>query len=77
MLVSIGVLVLRHKEPDRPRPFKVPFPWVVCLLSAAGCIYIMLGLPRTAWERFAAWLVIGLVLYFSYGFKHSRLRAAG
>ena len=77
MLVSIGVLVLRHKEPDRPRPFKVPFPWVVCLLSAAGCIYIMFGLPRTAWERFAAWLVIGLVLYFSYGFKHSRLRAAG
>jgi len=76
MLVSIGVLVLRHKEPDRPRPFKVPFPWVVCLLSAAGCVYIMLGLPRTAWERFAAWLVIGLVLYFSYGFKHSRLRKA-
>ena len=76
MLVSIGVLVLRHKEPDRPRPFKVPFPWAVCLLSAAGCVYIMLGLPRTAWERFAAWLVIGLVLYFSYGFKHSRLRAS-
>ena len=76
MLVSIGVLVLRYKEPDRPRPFKVPFPWVVCLLSAAGCVYIMLGLPRTAWERFAAWLVIGLLLYFSYGFKHSRLRKA-
>jgi APA family basic amino acid/polyamine antiporter len=76
MLVSIGVLVLRHKEPERPRPFKVPFPWVVCLLSAAGCIYIMLGLPHTAWERFAAWLIIGLVLYFSYGYKHSRLRAS-
>ncbi|HEX7138954.1 MAG TPA: amino acid permease [Vicinamibacterales bacterium] len=76
MLVSIGVLVLRHKEPDRPRPFKVPFPWVVCLLSAAGCVYIMLGLPRTAWERFAVWLVIGLVLYFSYGFRNSRLRAS-
>jgi basic amino acid/polyamine antiporter, APA family len=75
MLVSIGVLVLRYKEPDRPRPFRVPFVWVVCVLSAAGCVYIMLGLPRTAWERFAAWLVIGLVLYFSYGFRHSRLRA--
>jgi APA family basic amino acid/polyamine antiporter len=36
----------------------------------------MLGLPRTAWERFGAWLVIGLALYFSYGFKHSRLRKA-
>src|SRR5205814_3479289 len=55
MLVSIGVLVLRHTEPERPRPFRVPFVWPVCLLSAAGCIYIMLGLPRTAWERFAAW----------------------
>ncbi|HEV3057045.1 MAG TPA: amino acid permease [Vicinamibacterales bacterium] len=76
MLVSIGVLVLRYKEPDRVRPFKVPFVWVVCVLSAAGCVYIMLGLPRTAWERFAVWLVIGLALYLSYGFRNSRLRAA-
>ena len=76
MLVSIGVLVLRHTEPERPRPFRVPFVWVVCTLSAAGCVYIMLGLPRTAWERFAVWLVIGLALYFSYGFRHSRLRRA-
>jgi APA family basic amino acid/polyamine antiporter len=74
MLVSIGVLVLRYKEPNRPRPFKVPMVWPVCVLSAAGCIYIMFGLPRTAWERFAAWLVIGLALYFAYGFRHSRLR---
>jgi APA family basic amino acid/polyamine antiporter len=74
MLVSIGVLVLRYVEPGRERPFRVPFVWVVCTLSAAGCVYIMLGLPRTAWERFAVWLVIGLALYFSYGFRHSRLR---
>src|SRR4029079_18767525 len=40
MLVSIGVLVLRYKEPDRPRPFRVPFVWPVCLLSAAGCVFI-------------------------------------
>jgi APA family basic amino acid/polyamine antiporter len=76
MLVSIGVLVLRHTEPDRPRPFRVPLVWPVCLLSAAGCVYIMLGLPQSAWERFAIWLVIGLVLYFSYGYSHSRLRRA-
>ncbi len=75
MLVSIGVLVLRYKEPNRPRPFKVPMVWLVCVLSAAGCIYIMFGLPRSAWERFAAWLVIGLALYFAYGYRHSRLRA--
>ena len=74
MLVSVGVLVLRYKEPNRPRPFRVPMVWPVCVLSAAGCIYIMFGLPRTAWERFAAWLVIGLALYFAYGFRHSRLR---
>jgi basic amino acid/polyamine antiporter, APA family len=76
MLVSIGVLVLRYKEPGRHRPFRVPFVWPVCLLSAAGCLFIMYGLPRTAWERFAAWLAIGLVLYFAYGFRHSKLRRA-
>jgi APA family basic amino acid/polyamine antiporter len=76
ILVSIGVLVLRYKEPDRPRPFRVPFVWPVCVLSAAGCLFIMYGLPPTAWERFFWWLVIGLVLYFSYGFSHSKLRAS-
>ena len=74
MLVSIGVLVLRHKEPDRPRPFRVPLVWPVCVLSAAGCIFIMKGLPDQAWERFGIWLVIGLVLYFAYGYKNSTLR---
>ena len=74
-LVSIGVLVLRYKEPDRPRPFRVPFAWPVCVLSAAACVFIMSGLPRAAWERFGIWLAIGLVMYFAYGFRHSRLRA--
>jgi len=74
MLVSIGVLVLRYKDPDRPRPFRVPFVWPVTVLSAAGCLFIMRGLPQQAWERFGYWLVIGLVLYFVYGFKHSTLR---
>jgi len=74
LLVSIGVLVLRYKEPDRPRPFKVPFVWPVSLLSAAGCVFIMWGLPRVAWERFGVWLAAGLVLYFTYGYRHSKLR---
>jgi basic amino acid/polyamine antiporter, APA family len=74
MLVSIGVLVLRYKEPERHRPFRVPFVWPVCVLSAAGCIFIMYGLPRSAWERFGVWLLIGLALYFTYGFQHSKLR---
>ncbi len=74
ILVSIGVLVLRYKEPDRPRPFRVPMVWPVCLLSAAGCLFIMKGLPDEAWIRFGVWLVIGLTLYFLYGFRHSVLR---
>jgi APA family basic amino acid/polyamine antiporter len=74
MLVSIGVLVLRLKEPDRPRPFRVPFPWVVCILAASSCVFIMYGLPAAAWRRFGWWLLIGLAIYFAYGFKHSRLR---
>jgi basic amino acid/polyamine antiporter, APA family len=74
MLVSIGVLVLRHKEPERPRPFRVPLVWPVSLLSSVGCVFLMRGLPDQAWIRFGAWLVIGLVLYFAYGFKNSVLR---
>jgi APA family basic amino acid/polyamine antiporter len=77
MLVSIGVLVLRYKEPERHRPFRVPLVWPVCVLSAAGCIYIMLGLPSAAWMRFGGWLVIGLVLYITYGYTHSRLHKRG
>ena len=74
ILVSVGVLVLRYTEPDRHRPFRVPFVWPVSILSAAGCLFIMQGLPATAWERFGWWLLIGLVIYVLYGFRHSRLR---
>jgi APA family basic amino acid/polyamine antiporter len=44
------------------------------VLSALACLFIMKGLPDTAWIRFGIWLVVGLLLYFLYGFKHSRLR---
>ena len=74
ILVSIGVLVLRHTDPSRPRPFRVPFVWPVTLLSTAACLFIMIGLPRQAWERFAIWLVLGLLIYFSYGYWKSGLR---
>ena len=73
-LVCVGVLVLRHTEPDRPRPFKVPFVWPVCLGGAAACLFVMKGLPAHAWMRFGWWLAIGLALYFLYGFKNSVLR---
>ena len=74
ILVCLGVLVLRIKEPDRPRPFRVPFVWPVTLVGAALCLFVMGGLPGQAWRRFIWWLAIGLVLYFVYGYKHSSLR---
>ena len=76
VLVCLGVLVLRYKDPDRPRPFRVPFVWPVSLLGAASCIFVMAGLPKVAWERFIVWLVIGLVVYFCYGYWRSKLRLA-
>jgi APA family basic amino acid/polyamine antiporter len=75
-LVCTGVLVLRVTEPDRPRPFKVPLVWVVAPLGVAACLFVMIGLPRQAWERFAVWLALGAVLYAAYGCRHSRLRRA-
>ena len=73
-LVCAGVLVLRVREPARPRPFRVPFVWVVAPVGAVACLLVMSWLPPTAWERFALWLAVGLVLYFAYGFKNSTLR---
>jgi basic amino acid/polyamine antiporter, APA family len=73
-LVAAGVLVLRVTEPDRPRPFRVPFVWVVAPLGMAACLFVMLGLPRQAWERFGIWLAIGVVFYAVYGYRNSHLR---
>jgi APA family basic amino acid/polyamine antiporter len=73
-IVCVGVLVLRYKDPQRPRPFRVPLLPVVSIVGAVACLYVMLGLPVHAWERFGIWLAIGLVLYFTYGYRHSKLR---
>ncbi len=73
-IVCVGVALLRRVDPDRPRPFRVPLLPIVSTIGAASCLYVMYGLPRTAWERFGVWLVIGLLLYFVYGFRHSKLR---
>jgi APA family basic amino acid/polyamine antiporter len=72
-LVCLGVLVLRYKDKDRPRPFRVPYVWPVAIGGAVLCVITMAGLPRSAWERFGVWLVVGLVLYGAYGFRRSRL----
>jgi APA family basic amino acid/polyamine antiporter len=76
-IVCAGVLVLRVTEPDRPRPFKVPFVWVIAPLGVAACLFIMVGLPYQAWERFGLWLAVGIVLYAIYGYRNSKLRRKG
>ena len=73
-LVCAGVLVLRVTEPERPRPFRVPFVWLVAPLGMAACLFIMVGLPPQAWARFGWWLLIGAAIYVLYGYRHSRLR---
>ncbi|MEP7067316.1 MAG: amino acid permease [Gemmatimonadota bacterium] len=75
VLVCGGVVVLRYTDPARPRPFRVPFLYVVAPLGAALCFFVMWGLPHRAWVRFGWWLIIGLVLYFAYGYRHSTLRS--
>ncbi|MBM3790936.1 MAG: amino acid permease [Acidobacteria bacterium] len=72
-LVCIGILVLRVREPNLPRKFKVPFvPWVP-LAGAGMCLVLMAGLPAMTWIGFGLWLLVGLVIYFSYGMRKSRL----
>jgi basic amino acid/polyamine antiporter, APA family len=73
VIVSVGVLVLRIREPNLPRAFKTPAVWVVAPLGAISAIYLMQGLPWPTWRRLIIWFVIGLVLYFLYGIRHSKL----
>jgi basic amino acid/polyamine antiporter, APA family len=71
-IVSAGVLVLRIKEPELPRPFRTPAVFVVAPLGTAFSLFLMLGLPLDTWLRFGGWLAIGLLLYGFYGIRHSR-----
>ena len=74
VIVSVGVIVLRYKEPDRVRPFRAPLVTITPIISIISCVYLMTQLPRLTWIRFGAWLVLGLVIYIFYGLSHSRLR---
>ncbi len=76
VVVSIGVIVLRRKRPDLERPFRVPaVPWLPAA-SAVVSLALMASLPWATWERLLIWMALGLVIYFGYGYKHSKLRAA-
>jgi APA family basic amino acid/polyamine antiporter len=67
IIVCSGVIALRYTRKDLVRPFKTPLFPVLPIAGVLLCAYLMINLPRTAWERFVIWLVIGLVIYFSYG----------
>lgn len=75
-LVCFGVLTLRYTNPEIKRPFKVPFVPYIPLLGIACCLGQAMFLPLTVWAQFGVWLLIGLVVYFKFGFKHSTLRKA-
>jgi APA family basic amino acid/polyamine antiporter len=74
ILVCVGILILRKRDPNRPRAFRTPWVPVVPVLGILSCAYLMLGLPWVTWIRFALWLAIGIVIYLSYGFKRSGLQ---
>lgn len=74
VIVCVGVVVLRYKKPDMKRPFKAPFSPVLPILGAIFCLTLMIHLPLVTWIRFVVWLILGLIIYFSYGYRHSRLQ---
>ena len=73
MLVCAGVWIMRVRRPDLPRGFTVPALPVVAILGIVVCGSMIYGLGWTNWLRLGAWLAIGLVFYFSYGIRHSKL----
>jgi len=76
VMVCAAVLIMRRTNPDAPRPFRAPFvPWTP-ILGIALCSLLMFSLPSENWLRLIGWLIIGFVIYFSYGRQHSVLAAS-
>jgi amino acid transporter len=73
VIVCGAVLIMRKTNPQAERPFRCPFVPAVPILGIAACLLLMLSLPAANWWRLFAWLGIGLVIYFTYGKKHSEL----
>jgi APA family basic amino acid/polyamine antiporter len=75
IVVSAGVIALRRRQPARPRGFRVPLVPLLPAISIVCCLVLMLGLPLETWIRFFLWLIVGLVIYFTFGRRSSRLSA--
>jgi APA family basic amino acid/polyamine antiporter len=73
VLVCLGVIVLRKTHPDLPRPFKNPFTPVFPVLGMLSCGALMTFLPQQTWTRFLLWLGLGLIIYFAYSIRNSKL----
>ncbi|HEY3862926.1 MAG TPA: amino acid permease [Verrucomicrobiae bacterium] len=73
VIVSVGVLVLRLRQPQLPRPFKTPWIWATAPLGALSALGLMAGLPKQTWIRLIVWFVIGMAVYIPYGISHSKL----
>lgn len=74
VMVCLGVIILRKKQPDAPRAFRTPWVPVVPVLGILTCAVMMFSLPGDTWLRLVIWLALGLLIYFLYGKKHSKLR---
>ncbi|MEA2298651.1 MAG: basic amino acid/polyamine antiporter, family [Solirubrobacteraceae bacterium] len=74
VLVALGIPVLRRTRPDLERKFRTPLVPLVPILSVLASVYLMLNLPAATWLRFFVWMAVGLVVYFAYGARRSRLR---
>lgn len=72
-VVCISIVVLRKTQPQLKRPFKTPFVPFIPLLGAAICLMQMIALPISTWVRLIVWSIIGFIIYFGYGIKHSKL----
>jgi APA family basic amino acid/polyamine antiporter len=75
-MVSIGVLILRKRQPERSRPFRTPAAWIVCPLAVFGCVVLFLSLTMFAKLFFVSWAVLGLALYSLYGYRRSHMAQA-
>ena len=73
-VVCAGVLVLRYTRPDEPRPFRVPWAPVTCVLGTVVCLGMTYFLSGATWMRLLIWTALGMSIYAFYGFRHSRLR---
>lgn len=73
VVVAIAVIVLRRTQPDMKRPFRTPWVPILPIVTVASCVGLMASLKVDTWLRFLVWLALGFVVYFAYGYRHSRL----